>query len=245
VRIRLLAACIAILLLTALPAAAERVSDRDNLISIEAPSGWRSIPPEDAVNSLRRLAKGELRIVGVDRDRTRVLLINSDKAHDIVPHISISIADRGGLSISDTDLGRLSRLVESVYSEAMGTRFRLLMLEKAELGGLQSVRLTGIYRWRTVNIKILQYLIPGGGRLYAVTFTAKEREFNGLLSEAESAMNTVRISDPLLLLDWLWSAVRWLILLSLIGGIIWLTMIAAGSTGGGEGTSVSRFLRKK
>jgi hypothetical protein len=239
------ALCALVLVLAAAaPAAAERVSDPGNLVSIDAPADWPSVAPGGAATALRRMGKGHMKIIGIDPARTALLLINPGRARDLIPYISVTIADRGGLNPSEQELERLPRLIESVYSRMMGSRFKVLMLERSELGGLPSVKLTGIYRWRTVNIKVLQHLVPGSGRLYAVTFTSKERDFSGLHDEAEQVMNSIRIADPPLLLDWLWDAARWVVLLGLIGGVIWLTMVAA-SNRGEEGQSVSQFLRKK
>ncbi len=226
-------------------ALAERVSDSEGNVSIEIPPGWQVVSPENIRETLLRLDKGDLRIVGVDPERTTILTINAVEAKDITPLVYVLKADSGGLTLSEEDVDNLRRQIESVYSEEMDSRFKLLTLEKSEIGGLQAVRLTGIFRWRTVNIKMLQFLIPGTDYLYAVTYTAKEREFNRFLSVAESALGTVQITDPQIILDWLWDAFRWIVLVGLLIGIIWLTMVAASNRGGGEGSSVSPFMRKK
>lgn len=226
-------------------ALAERVSDPDGNVSVELPPGWQAVSPENIRETLTRLNKSDLRIIGVDPERITILAINAAEAKDIAPLVYVSRTNFGGLALSDDDIDNLRRQISAIYSEEMDSRFKLLTLEKSEIGGLPAARLTGIYRWRTVNIKLLQFLIPGTQYLHAVTYSAKEREFNRFLPEVESALETVRIADPPVVLDWLWNALRWIVLLGLVAGVIWLTMVAASSRGGGEGSSVSPFLRRK
>jgi len=237
-------------LLFAAPAAVERISDPANRVSLELPEGWTAVRPEAAREALRSLSGRELRIVGIDQSKTVLLAVDARDAQDIIPHISVSVADVGGLGLSDADLEELESELERLYSEQMGGRFKLLTLKGYELGGLRAARVTGIYRWRTVNIKILQYLVPGTDRLYAVTYTAKEREFRRSLSAAEAAMGTLIIADPPLRLEWLWESLRWATLLILVAGILWLTIIATSSRpgkgrGGAESLAASQFLRKR
>ena len=245
------AAALALCLLALAPSAAPAVQSAGSAVevSITAPDGWISAKPEDAAQLLRDLSHNELRVIGIDGERTVLLAMNIAQAKDIVPVISIAVADVGGLDVGESDLEKIEREIEERYSDRLGTPFKLLMIENSSLGGLLCARLTGIYRWRTVNIKILQYLVPGEDRLYAVTYAAKEREFRDHLESAEGAMNTLMIGDAPLRLGWLWETLRWVGLLAIVLAIVWLTIIAASNRpqrGGESGlpSESNPFLRR-
>ncbi len=210
-------------------AAAERASDARELISLETPEGWTAVPRERLRETIRSLRNPNLRLVGADRERVELLFINADEADDLIPNLQVFILDSGGLGLEDGDLEELRANVESSYTGSIGGRFKLLTLTRSRVGGSGSARLTGIYRWRTVNMKILQHLVPGTDHLYAITYTAKERDFSRHLHTVEEALATVAIADPPLVLGWLWDGLSWGALIALVLGILWLILYLSGS----------------
>ena len=218
-----------ILLIGVEPTAAERASDARELISLETPEGWTAVLREQMQETIRSLRNPNLNLVGVDRERVELLFINADEADDLIPSLQVFIFDFGGLGLEDGDLEELQANVESSYTESIGSRFKLLTLTRSRVGGSGSARLTGIYRWRTVNMKVLQHLVPGTNHLYAITYTAKERDFSRHLPAVEEALATVTIADPPLVLGWLWDGLRWGVLIVLVLGILWLILFLSGS----------------
>ncbi len=235
------------------PGLAEQASDPRELISFDPPAGWTPVSPGKLRETIRALNNPGLKLIGADPGGAVLFFAKITGAGDIIPHLQVRIHDIRGLGLSETDLLEMEKDLEKRYSERMGSRFKLLTLRRTELGGLRAARITGIYRWRTVNIKVLQCLLPGTDHLYEITYTAKEREFSRHLNEVEESLATVQIADPPLILDWLWNGINTLILLLLMGIILWLFLLMVGNrpgwqksaASGERGTAVGSFLRKK
>ncbi len=234
------------------PAQAERISDPGELVSFVRPVGWTQVSPGDIRAAINSLNNPELTLIGIDSEKAALLLTRLSDARDIIPHIQVAVHPVAGLGLSEADLEALESTLEEEYSNRMGSRFKLLTMRRVELGGLRAAKITGIYRWRTVNIKILQVLVPGTERLYEITYTAKERDFSRFLEEVEESLGTVQIVDPPLVLDWLWDWAGKLALLFLLA-LIFLLIINLVFARSGQrrlgapaerGSAVKPFLKK-
>lgn len=217
---------------------ADRISDEHGLISMEAPEGWISVPVGAVRSTVGDLPNSNLFLLGFKSSESGLFFMKQSGAVDIIPHLQISVYDVRGLALNDDVVRALESDLPARYSAEMGETFKLLVLEKVTIAGLRAARLTGIYRWRTVNIKVLQYLIPGSDHLYEITYTALERTFSRNVIEVEEALDSIQISDPPLLLDWLWDLLRWGILLGIVVVIIGAIFFATGSQ---PGRLTSRF----
>lgn len=252
-KLLVVASVVCLLLMLSSLSQAQRIRDPRDLISFEIPVGWSELPAGQIQESFQDLPNPEFRLIGVDQQRTAALLINTSNAADIIPHVRIAVHEIGGLDISEESLQGFEDNLEDSYSQRMGSRFKLLTLKPASFNGLWGVRITGIYRWRTVNIKILQVLLPGSGHLYEITYTAKEREFSSRLDEVEEAIGTVQIVDPPIMLEWLRDWTSGLVLVLMLGVVLGLMLYIVGNRLGrprlspspGGGSATNPFLRKK
>lgn len=208
---------------------AQRLFDSEHLISMEPSDGWVAVLSENAGDYIATLPATFLHFIGADpREPGLILFKTLGEYHlqEAVPNIQIAVHDFSGLSLRDADLDVINRRLEELYSEKIGSKFRKFVLERKRIAGTSAIRLTGVYPWNTVNIKILQYLIPGSGHLYSVTYTAKEMVFPTYLQEAEKMFETLSISDPPLEIGWLWDLLRLLALLGLIAIVIFGVLYA-------------------
>lgn len=251
----LLGKAAAVALLVVLPffehAAAQTVSDSENRFSMEVPSGWAVVDPSEAEETVLALGNPKLRLIGIDLEDTDIILMNTDGAVDAIPHIQVSVFPYPGLGLTDGDLQEVESTIESIYRDRIGVRyFKLFKISRVTQGGLQALEITGVYPHGESNVKILQHLIPGSGHLYAVTYSAREREFSNHLEQVREVLNTVKISDaPLFTIDFS-GLLHWITLLFIVAVVIWLILYVSGNRFGrepplGDGPSVSPFLRKK
>lgn len=245
-----LSVALAVVYVLPVEAPAQTISDEAGLISIDAPVGWSHVEQGRTEETLRALGNYKLRFVGVEQESAAILFIRTADAVDIIPSIQVSILPITGLTMTDADMEELRTLVESTYSERMGVRFKVLRLERVELNGLRAAEITGIYPYGESNIRVLQYLIPGSGRLYEITYTAREKEYGGYLDAVEEAVQTVSIADAPLIIEGLLDLLRWLALIILVGTAVWLILYLSSQGFGreppaGKGDSVSPFMRKR
>lgn len=222
-------------------AAQERIADPEGLISIVPLATWNAASSDLANELIDSRPNTFSRVIGPQRDRQGVLLLKVDEPADLIPNLQLSVYAKGGLPLDDASMEVLERELESIYARSTGGPFRMFVLERSEVAGLAAFRLTGVYRWRTNNIKILQYLVPGAGHLYAITYTANEREFNRHLPAVEQMLSTIHIADPPLFTGWLWDALRWVLLLVLVAAILWGILYANSIKPGGQGPRFTLF----
>jgi hypothetical protein len=220
-RLRMLVV-VSTLSLWAVPASAqEQVSDSSGFVSIRIPASWQAWPTEEAGAAIYALPNNNLFTPGLDLSRPGLVAVKPRGVKDLLPTIQIARLDIGYLGIDGETRSQLERTLEKRYSEAMGTRFRLFTVAEETVNGVRAFRVTGVYAWRTNNIRMVQYLIPGAYHLYAATYVAQEREFQRHLSEAEQILASISIGDAPVDLGWVGGLLRWLALVLGAGAVIW------------------------
>lgn len=201
--------------------AQERVTDSSGFISLAVPPAWQAWPTEQAGTAIYNLPNSNLFTPGLDLERPGLVAFKPRGVKELLPTVQVARIDLGMLAVSEETRQQLERTLEKRYSAEMGTRFRLFSVTQERIGGVRAFRVSGVYTWRTNNIRMVQYLIPGNYNLYAATYVAQEREFQRHLPEAEQILASLTIGDPPVDVVWFGDLLRWIVLVLAAGAVIW------------------------
>lgn len=221
------------------------IKDVDSGISIRIPEGWEATNGSEAASYVLNMPNPNLVPMGANLRKDGILLLKINEMQDLVPNVQFAVHEGSGLKIDPENIEFIEQEIERIYSERSGSRFRLFLIEERWINGLRAILIEGVYVWRTNNIKIKQYLIPGSNKFYSLTYTCKEMEFAKHFAEVEEVIKTASIPDRPLELDWLWNFLKFVVLVGAVAAILWGMFFANSITPNSRktGFSVFRFLK--
>lgn len=219
--------------------------DPETGVSLKVPQGWLVTSGSEAAQFVLNMPNPNLVPMGADLRKSGVILLKIGEMQNLVPNVQLAVHDGGGMLINEENLSFVEKEIERIYSSRTGSRFRVFLVEEYWINGLRSILIEGVYVWRTNNIRVKQFLIPGGNKFYSLTYSCKEMDFANHSAEADLIMNTVNIPDRPLELDWLWNTLKFLVLVVALVSIIWGMFFANSITPGSHksGFSFLRFLK--
>ena len=219
--------------------------DPETGVSLAVPENWQVTSGVEAAGFILRMPNPNLVPMGAKLRKSGVLLIKTEKMQNLIPNVQLAVHEGGGLKINEENLKFVNKEIERIYSRSTGTRFRLFLAEEYWINGMKAILVEGVYVWRTNNIRIRQYLIPGANNFYSLTYACKEMDFANHRAEAEKIMMSAEIPDRPLELDWLWNTLKFVVLMGTLVAIVWGMFFANSITPTSKKSrfSLMRFLR--
>lgn len=206
--------------------------DIRDFTSFQLPEGWQGVDTARLDAFLRQRPNTTVPALGVRRDVPGFFCMLFQENAEVIPSISLTMHDVEGLSFSSEGEEYVRDNLERIYTRETDAPFRAFEIEQTEVNGYRAYRVVGVYIWRTNNIKIDQYLIPGSGRLYVVTYTNLERSFGQFSQDYQQFLDSLEIAAVPLYLGWLSTLGDSLLVILVVGlllfGIYYLYTIRPG-----------------
>jgi hypothetical protein len=169
--------------------------DQESGVSLVVPENWKVTSGSEAADYILNMPNPNLVPMGANLRKGGIILMKTEGMQDLVPNVQLAVHEGGGLKINLENLEFIEKEIERIYSKTTGTRFRLFVAEEYWINGLRSILIEGVYVWRTNNIRIRQFLIPGANKFYSLTYSCKEMEFASHRAEADVILSSANIPD--------------------------------------------------
>lgn len=253
---------LAALLLVALPVTARQDAEETDIldrISVETPQGWRGVNSLQLDTYLPNRPNTAIPTLGIKRGIPAYYCFLHLENAEIIPTMAIFLHQNTSISFGESAQTHIANALEETYSKQAGTPFRAFRIEESSIGGYRAYKVIGVYKWRTNNIKLEQYLIPMGGDLFELSYTNLEMDFSSHYQEFAEFAARMDLGFAPFYFDWLGDfgsgLLTILLVAAVIAGIYYLYSIRPGGgegsllprmfTGGGDGRGKSNPFMKK
>jgi len=217
-------------------------------VTWSVPQDWQAVLDTELNEYLANRQNTMIPALGIKGNTTGLFLFTYFDKAEVIPVISVTMHPGRTLKFGEQGVAWVRNNLERLYSEASGVRFRAFLIEEGRIGGQRAFKIIGVYRWRTNTVKVEQYLVPGAGRLFAVTYTNLENKFPQFYPAFEEFIGSLTISSTSLQFDWLDSlmnaAVTIIFVVFVLGGTYFVYSIRPGKGGGDEVSNSNPFMRK-